>query len=89
MNSLKRPLPKATVTEPRKGKRVALLTVKKKQVYVEKTYFFTKVIQVTERTVNKHGQLLLVPDITVEGWWTNLAPQKREDHFSLSESRPK
>ena len=29
-------------------------------------------IQVTERTINKHGQVLLVPEITVEGWWTNM-----------------
>ena len=66
------------VTEPRKGKRVALLTVRKRQVYEEKTYFFTKVIQVTERTVDKRGQLLLVPDVTVEGWWTNLdLPEKK------------
>jgi len=60
------------VTEPRDGKRVALLTVRKRQVHEKKTYIFTKVVRVTERTVNKHGQRLLVPDITIEGWWTNL-----------------
>lgn len=60
------------VTEPRTGKRVALLTVRKRQVYEGKTCFFTKVVQVTERTIDKHGQFLLAPDTTVEGWWTNL-----------------
>lgn len=67
-----------TVTEPRPGKRVALLTVRKRQVYEEKRYFFTKVIRVTERTVDKHGQALLLPGVTVEGWWTNLdLPEKK------------
>ena len=66
------------VTEPRKGKRVALLTIRKQQVHEENTYLFTKVIRITERTVNKHGQLLLVPETTIEGWWTNLdLPEKK------------
>jgi len=60
------------VTEPRKGKRVALLTIRKRQVHEEKAYVFTRVVRVTERTVDRHGQQLLVPDVTVEGWWTNL-----------------
>jgi hypothetical protein len=60
------------VTEPRPGKRVALLTVRKPQEYEGETYVFTKVIKVTERTVNKHGQILLLPEVTVEGWWTNM-----------------
>lgn len=60
------------VTEPRTGKRVALLTIRKRQVHEGETYFFTKVVQFTERTIDKHGQLLLTPEITVDGWWTNL-----------------
>lgn len=27
----------------------------------------------TERTIDRHEQRLLVPEITVEGWWTTLA----------------
>jgi hypothetical protein len=60
------------ISEPRAGKKVALLTVRKKQQYKDKTYMFTKVIRATERTTNRHGQLLLVPEVTVEGWWTDL-----------------
>lgn len=30
-------------------------------------------IRVTERTADKYGQLLLLPEVTVEGWWTNMA----------------
>ena len=68
----KRAFAEGKVTEPRTGKRVALLTVRKRQVYEGKSCFFTKVVQVTERTIDKHGQFLLAPDTTVEGWWTNL-----------------
>lgn len=60
------------VTEPRPGKKVALLTVRKSQEHEGKTYVFTKVVRITQRTIDKRGQILLVPDVTVEGWWTNL-----------------
>lgn len=66
------------VSEPRKEKRIALLTVRHHQVHKGTTYVFTKVVRVTERTIDKHGQLLLQPEITVEGWWTNLdLPEKK------------
>ena len=68
----KRAFTKGQVTEPRPGKRVALLTVRKRQEHDGETYMFTKVIRVTERSTNRHGQLLLAPEVTVEGWWTNL-----------------
>jgi hypothetical protein len=60
------------VTEPRSGKKVALLTVRKSQEHEGQTYVFTKVIRVTQRTIDKGGQVLLIPEVTVEGWWTNL-----------------
>jgi len=63
---------KGRILEPRDGKKVALLTIRKKQQYGDKTYVFTKVIRATRRTRDRHGQLLLVPDVTVEGWWTDL-----------------
>ena len=69
----KRAFIEGKVTEPRPGKRVALLTVRKRQEHKGETYVFSKVIRVTERTVDKHGQILLVPESTVDGWWTNMA----------------
>lgn len=60
------------VTEPRPGKKVALLTIRQSQEHEDRTMVFTKVVRVTKRTVDKRGQLLLSPDVTVEGWWTNL-----------------
>ena len=43
------------VTKPRSGKKVALLTVRKSQDHEGKTYFFTKVVRVTRRTIDKRG----------------------------------
>lgn len=33
---------------------------------------YRRVMRITERTIDEQGQLLLTPDITVEGWWTSL-----------------
>jgi hypothetical protein len=60
------------VTQPRPGKRVALLTIRKNQEHEGQAYVFTKVVRVTERRIDKRGQVLLAPEVTVEGWWTNL-----------------
>ena len=60
------------VTESRPGKKVALLTIRQSKEHEGRTMVFTKVVRITMRTVDKRGQLLLSPDVTVEGWWTNL-----------------
>lgn len=49
-----------------------LLTIKKHQEHKGEKYTFTKVIEVTERKTDRNGQVLLVPEVTGEGWWTNL-----------------
>jgi len=60
------------VKEVRKGKRIALLKTRKRRDYGGRHRYFTRVIRVIERTIDKHGQMLLVPDIRIEGWWTDL-----------------
>jgi Transposase DDE domain group 1 len=60
------------VTEPRPGKKVALLRIRKCQEHEGQSYAFTKMVRVTQRTIDKRGQVLLIPEVTVEGWWTNL-----------------
>ena len=54
------------------GKRVGLLRVHIQQVYKGKTYRFKQVLRVVERTIDRFGQCLLVPEIAVEGYWTTL-----------------
>ncbi|WP_050782991.1 IS1380 family transposase [Desulfatibacillum aliphaticivorans] len=66
------------VSEPRPGKRVGLMTVHETHEHKDKKYRFMRVVRVTERTIDKRGQMLAIPDITLEGWWTNLVlPEKR------------
>ena len=74
------------VTTPRPGKRVGLLTVRIQQIHAGKTYRFKRVRRAVERTIDRHGQILLMPQIEVDGWWTTLdLPEKQvirlyEDH---------
>ena len=56
----------------REGKRVAVYSETIEESLKDKTEAFRRVIRVIERTIDKHGQRLLIPDITLEGWWTTL-----------------
>jgi len=57
---------------PREGKRVAVFSETLSQHYKDETYHFRRVIRITERTLDRHGQWLVTPDIELEGWWTTL-----------------
>lgn len=65
------------VETPRSGKRVAIFSVKEQHSATdengqEKELSFRRVMRVTERTIDKKGQPLLIPEIELEGWWTSL-----------------
>ncbi len=64
--------------EPRPGKRVALFEVQEQRRWRGYEYSLRRVMRVIERTIDKHGQRLLVADVELEGWWTSLdlAPEK-------------
>ena len=55
-------------SESRPGKQVALFDVIETRTWKGYEYGIRRVM----RTVDKHGQALLVPDIELEGWWTSL-----------------
>ena len=61
------------VTTPREGKTVYVGSdwkdVHSKQF--EKEFTLRTGYEITERTVDKYGQILLIPEIEVETWWTN------------------
>jgi hypothetical protein len=59
-------------TVPREGKRVGIFSQTVEETFDGETREFRRVISVTERTIDKHGARLLVPQITIEGWWTSL-----------------
>lgn len=59
-------------SEPRDGKRVALFDVREKRLWKGYEYTLRRVMRVVERRVDKRGQVLLVPEVELEGWWTSL-----------------
>lgn len=56
----------------RKGKRVFIMSIVEKVTHEKQEYAFRRVVRVTERTYDKHGQMLIEPEIDLEGWWTSL-----------------
>lgn len=62
----------AVWSEPRPGKQVALFDVMETRRWKGYEYSVRRVMRVIERTIDKHGQVLLVPDVELEGWWTSL-----------------
>ena len=61
------------VKTPRTGKRVCTIVTEERREVAETTCTFKRIVRVTERTIDKKSQFLLAPDITLEGWWTDLA----------------
>lgn len=58
--------------EVRAGKRVGLLSLAVERAWRKHKRHVRLVVQVTERTIDKKGQRLLVPEIELQGWWTSL-----------------
>lgn len=59
--------------EDRPGKRSGLLDLQVERVWQKQRRTFRLIVEVTERTIDRRGQHLLVPDIELQGWWTSLA----------------
>jgi hypothetical protein len=70
--------------QPRLGKRIALYDKTVERILNGERRNFRLVLQVTERTIDKHGQHLLTPAVEVEGWWTSLtdAPEVVIEHYA-------
>lgn len=64
--------------EPREGKRVYLFDTRETRRYNGYEYTLRRVMRVIERTIDRHGQALLMPEISMAGWWTSLdhAPEE-------------
>ena len=63
----------------REGKRVWLFSEMVPQKKDGENYTFRRVVRVTQRTIDKRGQCLLSPEITLEGWWTSLSADAFSD----------
>lgn len=66
------------VKTPRAGKRVGTMVVEERRKIKETTYTFKRIVRVIERTIDKNGQFLLAPDISLEGWWTDLVMEPED-----------
>lgn len=65
------------IRHPREGKTVYVGASWKNIVYKtaddqKKTICLRVVYEVIERTIDKNGQVLIIPDLEVNTWWTNL-----------------
>ncbi len=69
--------------ETRPGKRVGLLDLEVERAWQKQKRLFRLIVEVTERTIDKNGQHLLVPDIQLAGWWTSLTLPAKEviEHY--------
>jgi len=64
---------KAGVSDPKKpGWRTAILEDTVTCQREDRTYAFRRIVRVIERTVDRKGHPLLLPEREIEGWWTNL-----------------
>jgi len=68
----------------RDGKRVWLWSETVAQQKDGKSFAFRRVVRVTERKIDKHGQCLLSPEIALEGWWTSLSADAFSDEQVIS-----
>jgi hypothetical protein len=59
--------------ETRPGKRVAVLSDPVERAWQKHKRTFRLIVRIIERTIDRKGQHLLIPDIELEGWWTSLA----------------
>jgi hypothetical protein len=64
--------------EERPGKRVALLDLKVVRSWQKEKRDFRLVVRLVERTIDKKGQMPLLPEYQLEGWWTSL--QETPEH---------
>jgi hypothetical protein len=59
-------------TYPRPGKRVVTFTLYETRIWQGREQTHRRVMRVVERSIDKKGQPLLIPELEVEGWWTSL-----------------
>ncbi len=59
-------------TSPREGKREAFLVETLTREHDGASISMRRVIHLIERTIDRHGQILLMPELEIEGWLTSL-----------------
>ncbi len=59
--------------ETRPGKRVGLLDLQVERAWKKQKRSVRRIVEVTERTIDRNGQHLLTPQVELQGWWTSLS----------------
>jgi len=59
-------------TQPRVGKREAWRVEPHTRKFAGTTVTMRRVVHLIERTIDRHGQILLMPELEIEGWLTSL-----------------
>lgn len=67
---------------PRPGKRVAHFSVQVERTWCGYDYSIRRVMRLVERSIDRTGQQMLIPELELEGWWTSLE-QKEEEVIQL------
>jgi hypothetical protein len=75
-------------TETRPGKRVALLDLGIERAWQKKRRTFRLLVRLVERTIDKRGQALLLPEYQLEGWWTSLDERRNRSSNALAPMLP-
>ena len=75
-------------TETRPGKRVALLDLGIERAWQKKRRTFRLLVRLVERTIDKRGQALLLPEYQLDGWWTSLDERRNRSSNALAPMLP-
>jgi hypothetical protein len=65
-------------TYPREGKRTTVFSQEVTRQWNGYDYTVRRVVRLSERRIDKHGQALLIPEIELEGWWSSLDNPEEE-----------
>lgn len=68
----------------REGKRQALFSVDRRDEHDGESHSWRLVVRIVERTIDRNGQNLLIPQIELEGWTTSLAQSTLDDEAILA-----
>ena len=74
----------ASWSQPREGKRTATFSETLTEKHGDESFPVRRVIRITERTIDRHGQHLILPEIQLDGWWTSLAGAALSDEAVIA-----
>lgn len=65
--------------QPREGQREAVFSLEVEHLEKATTHQWRRVMRIREETIDRKGQPLLIPKLTMDGWWTSLSEEEADD----------